>query len=381
MIDTVGYAATKAKESMSAVKFRRLDSGPQDIELELLFCGICHSDVHQVRNDWKNTVFPCVPGHEVVGRVAKIGTEVKNFKVGEIAAVGCMIDSCGSCYSCMHGEEQYCESPTGFLGTYNGTINPKGQNSYGGYSNKLVVKEHFLLKVPEGMPPEVAGPILCAGVTTYSPLKHWGIEPGMKIGIVGFGGLGHMATQIANAMGADVTVITTSPEKREDALSMGASDVIVSTDEEKMKEAANSLQFILSTVPYEHDISPYVDLLERDGVLVFVGVLVPQPGWDPTKIIMHRRSLAGSLIGSIAETKEVLDFCNIHKVFPKVQKIDAKDINEAFENVFNKKARYRYVIDLSSLAKEKVENLKELKSVGHLIEKQETMKDDEMPLQ
>ncbi len=227
------------------------------------------------------------------------------------------------------------------------------------------------------MPAEVAGPILCAGVTTYSPLKHWGIGPGMKIGIVGFGGLGHMGTQIANAMGADVTVITTSPEKKIDAFSMGAKNVIFSTDKEQMKEAENSLQFLLSTIPYEHDITPYVDLLKRDGVLVFVGVLVPQPAWDPTKIIMHRRSLAGSLIGSIAETKEVLEFCNTHKVFPKIQKVDVKDINEAFENVFNKKARYRYVIDLSSLEKEKDENLKEIKSVGHLIEMQGSIEEDE----
>jgi uncharacterized zinc-type alcohol dehydrogenase-like protein len=380
MQNVIGYGANQSQE-LKAKKFIRKDSGPGDVELDLLYCGVCHSDIHQARNDWGNTVWPCVPGHEVVGKVSKVGQEVKNFKVGDLVAVGCMIDSCGTCYSCREGEEQYCESETGFLGTYNGTLTPSGQNSYGGYSNKLTVKEHFLLKIPKGISPEVAGPILCAGVTTYSPLKHWEIKKGMKIGVVGFGGLGHMASQIANAMGAEVTVITTSPQKKEDALSRGATTVIISSDKEQMKEAENSLQFILNTVPERHDIAPYFNLLERDGVMVIVGVLVPEPEWDPTKFIMHRRSLAGSLIGGIKETAEVLDFCQKHKIFPTVELINANQINEAFEKVINKKARYRYVIDLSSLAKEKLDQLEEIPSVNHLLENRQTEKDERRPMQ
>ena len=380
MIKTVGYGAMK-KGEVSAKRFYRKESGPGDVELELLFCGICHSDVHQVRNDWGNTVYPCVPGHEIVGRVSKVGNEVKHFKVGDVAAIGCMIDSCGVCYSCGNGEEQYCESETSFLGTYNGTLTPSGQDTYGGYSTRYVVKEHFLLKVPAGIPPVAAGPIVCAGVTTYSPLKHWGIKEGMKIGVAGFGGLGHMATQIAKAMGAEVTVLTTSPEKKEDALAMGATKVIVVTDVKQMQEAANSLQFILNTVPYRHDILPYVNLLQRDGVMVIVGVFVPEPEWNPTNFVMHRRSLAGSLIGSISETQEVLEFCEKHKIFPKTELIDATKINEAFDNIVNKKARYRYVIDLSSLPKENIDSLEDIGSVGHLIEKIKPITEERQPMQ
>jgi uncharacterized zinc-type alcohol dehydrogenase-like protein len=380
MIKTVGFGTMKAGE-LAAKRFLRKDSGPGDVELDLLYCGICHSDIHQSRDDWGNTVWPCVPGHEIVGRVSKVGKAVKNFQVGEMAAIGCMIDSCGECYSCRHGEEQYCESETGFLGTYNGTLSPSGQDTYGGYSDRYVVKEHFLLKVPKGIPPEAAGPILCAGVTTYSPLKHWGIKEGMKVGVAGFGGLGHMATQIANAMGAEVTVLTTSPEKKEDALALGAKKVVVVTDNKQMQEAANSLQFIISTIPFRHDIVPYANLLQRDGVMVIVGVLVPQPEWDPTKFVMHRRWLGGSLIGSIAETQEVLEFCEKHKIFPRTELIDATQINEAFDNVVNKKARYRYVIDLSSLPRENTEALEELKSVGHVIENHETATEERRPMQ
>lgn len=370
MIRTIAFGAKKSSADLKAVKFERMDAGAGDIELELLYCGICHSDVHQVKDDWKNTVYPCVPGHEIVGKVSKVGKAVKNFKVGDLAAVGCMIDSCGTCYSCKHGDEQYCESPSSFLGTYNGPLEPNGQNSYGGYSSRLIVKEHFLLKLPDGIPPEAAGPILCAGVTTYSPLKHWDIKPGMKIGVAGFGGLGHMAVQIAKAMGADVTVLTTSKDKIQDAKSMGASHVIVTSDEDEMKKAEKSLQFILNTIPESHDIIPYVELLERDGVMCIVGVLVPEPGWDPTKFIMQRRSLAGSLIGSIAETKEVLEFCAKHKVFPKVELIEPEKINEAFEKVINKKARYRYVINLAGLSRFKDDNLEQLEPVGHLLKDQ-----------
>lgn len=381
MMNTVGYCAGSSKENLTAKRFVRKDSGAGDVELELIYCGVCHSDIHQARNDWGNTVWPCVPGHEVVGKVSKVGEAVKKFKVGDIVAVGCMIDSCGSCFSCRNGEEQYCESESGFLGTYNGTLSPTGQNTYGGYSSRLVIKEHFLLKVPKGILPEVAGPILCAGVTTYSALKHWGINEGMKIGVAGFGGLGHMATQIAKAMGAEVTVITTSPEKKEDAIFMGASDVIVSTDKKQMEKAKNSLQFILSTIPERHDLEPYINLLQRDGVMVIVGVLVPEPEWDPTKFVMHRRSLAGSLIGSMAETAEVLEFCDKNKIAPKIELISADKINEAFDKVESKKARYRYVIDLSTLPLHEMDRLEEIPSVGHLIEKRSPQTEEHQPMQ
>jgi uncharacterized zinc-type alcohol dehydrogenase-like protein len=378
MIKSVGLGVRNGKADMKAVKFTRHEAGAEDVELEMLYCGVCHSDIHQAHDDWGNTVWPCVPGHELVGRVSKIGAKVKNFKVGDIAAVGCMIDSCGKCPSCLNGEEQFCESETSCLLTYNGPKVPNGQNSYGGYSSKAVVKESFLLSIPKEISPEEAGPILCAGVTTYSPLKHWGVEKGTKVGIVGFGGLGHMGVQIAKAMGAEVTVITTSPEKTEDALSMGASRVIDSNDKNKMEEGAASLHLIINTIPYPYSLDPYMELLKRDGTMVIVGVLMEEPKWDPSKFIMQRRSLAGSLIGSIPETKEVLEFCAANNIRPRVEVIPAKDINGAFEKVINKKARYRYVLDLSTLPKEDDKNLESFGEVNHRIEGSSGQQEDQL---
>lgn len=378
MIETVGLGVKNGKADMKAVKFIRHEAGAEDVELEMLYCGVCHSDIHQAHDDWGNTVWPCVPGHELVGRVSKVGSKVKSFKVGDLAAVGCMIDSCGKCPSCLDGEEQFCESETSCLLTYNGPKNPTGQNTFGGYSSRAVVKEHFLLALPKEIAPEEAGPILCAGVTTYSPLKHWGVQKGTKVGIVGFGGLGHMATQIARAMGAEVTVITTSPEKTEDALSMGATKVIDSTDEKKMQEAAASLHLILNTIPYPYNIDSYMDLLKRDGTMVIVGVLMEEPKWDPTKFIMQRRSLAGSLIGSIPETKEVLDFCAKNNIRPRVEIISADKINESFEKVMNKQARYRYVLDLSSLPKFEDKSLESFGEVNHRIEKDSEAQENQL---
>lgn len=380
MIKTVGYAATFFNRTLKPKRFERQEAGPDDVELDLTYCGVCHSDVHQVNNDWKNTVWPCVPGHEVVGRVAKVGSAVTRFAIGDIVTVGCMIDSCGTCYSCEHGDEQYCESESGFLGTYNGPMNPTFQNTYGGYANKMVVREKFLLKLPDGIPPEVAGPILCAGVTTYSPLKHWGVRPGMKVGIIGLGGLGHMAVQIAKAMGAEVSVISTTPEKKEDAFRLGALRFIVSSDKKDMKDAAESLDLILNTIPEPHEIEPYLDLVHRDGVMVIVGVLAKQPQWDPTKVLMHRKTVAGSLIGSLEETREVLDFCAEHRVLPQVELIGVDKINEAFRNIEKKKVRYRYVIDLATLPKRDVESLDSIKPVSHRLPAEPSAKTPSPPV-
>ncbi|MBC7537485.1 MAG: NAD(P)-dependent alcohol dehydrogenase [Bacteriovorax sp.] len=374
MIKTIGFGATKFHKTLQPKIFQRQEPGNSDVEMELLYCGVCHSDVHQVNDDWKNTVWPCVPGHEIVGKVSRIGQNVTTFKVGDLAAVGCITDSCGTCYSCRHGDEQFCEAESGMLGTYNGPLIATGQNTYGGYSNHFVIKENYLIALPEGMPPEVAGPILCAGVTTYSPLKHWGVKPGMRVGIVGMGGLGHMAVKIAKAMGADVTVITTSSDKKEDAMKFGASKVVLSTSKKEMAEVEKSLDLILNTIPERHEIEPYLNLLHHDGAMVIVGVLMTQPEWNPQQIIMYRRTLAGSLIGGIAETKEVLDFCVQHQIFPEIEMIEAHEINDAFKNIESKKARYRYVIDLSTLGKEDVSKLEDIGVVGHILLKDKKAK-------
>ncbi len=367
MIKTIGFGATKFHKSLKPKVFNREEAGESDVELDVLFCGVCHSDIHQVNNDWKNTVYPCVPGHEVVGKVSRVGKNVTEFKAGDVAVIGCIIDSCGTCHSCRHGEEQYCEAETGILQTNNGPMNPTGQNTYGGYSNHIVVKEKYLMKLPEGVAPESAAPIVCAGITTYSPLKRWGVKPGMKVGIVGMGGLGHMAVKFAKAMGAEVTVISTSEEKKEDALRFGATHFVYSEHNDQMREASRSLDFILNTIPYEHKIEPYMELLHRDGAMVLVGVLVPQPSWEPMKIIMQRHTIAGSLIGGIAETKEVLEFCARHKIAPEVEIIQASDLNEVYKKVVDKKARYRYVVDIASLAKEDADKLEEIDDVGHIL--------------
>ena len=380
MIKTIGYGATFLNRKLKPKRFERADLRSQDVELEMLYCGVCHSDIHQVNNDWSNTVYPCVPGHELVGRVVRIGGSVKNFRPGDLATIGCMMSSCGECYSCKHGDEQYCEGEKSWLASYNGTMNPTGQNTYGGYSSHFVAEEKFVLALPAGIPPEVAGPICCAGVTTYSPLKRWGVKKGTKVGVIGLGGLGHMATQIAKAMGADVTVVTTSPDKISDAKLFGASRVVVSTDDEQMKAATMSLDFILNTIPEPHEIDPYVELLHRGGAMVIVGAIGKQPKWDSQKMIMRQISIGGSLIGSLAETKEVLEFCARHKIVPKVDVIAAEDINAAYKRIEDKKARYRYVIDLSSLKEMSGEALDEIPAVCHFYETDKKVKMPQPPV-
>lgn len=363
MIDTYGYAATRMNKKLRPVRFLREDLGPEDVSIDISFCGVCRSDLHQVKNDWGNTVYPCVPGHEIVGTVSEVGDSVSQFKPGDLVGVGCMIDACGECVSCKEGLEQYCEN--GWLGTYNGPISPDGRNTFGGYSSNIVVKEHFVLRIPKEIKPQFVGPILCAGVTTYSPLKNWGVEAGDMVAVAGFGGLGHMAVQIAHAMGAEVTVLSTTAEKEKDALALGADAFFLMSEEEDLKELDGQFDFIINTIPDPHEVDPYIKLLKRDGSMVMVGVFVPEPGWSQQEMIMKRRSISGSLIGSINETQEVLDFCAKHNIRPSIEIVDIQDINTVFKRMEKKEIKYRCVIDMSTLPQEMNKLQKNLGSIGH----------------
>lgn len=362
MIKALGYAAKHSFSRLKPLAFEREEPGITEVAIDVLYCGVCHSDVHQAENDWGNTVYPCMPGHEVVGRVSAVGASVTRHKVGDLVGVGCMIDSCRDCAPCHEHEEQYCEGPNSWLATYNGPMKPAAQaktgenmygrdNTYGGYSTVLVVKEDFVLKVPTTLPIEAAAPILCAGVTTYSPMKHWGVKAGDKVGVVGFGGLGDMAVKIAKAMGADVTVFTTTKEKVAEAEKLGAKGV-VEGDKDAYETLENSFDFILSTIPEKHKVDPFVPLLKRDAAYVAVGALAPMPGYNNQNLIMQRKTLAGSLIGSIAETQEILDFCAEHGIAPDVQVIPIQEINEAYKEVKEGDVRFRYVINIDSLKQE-----------------------------
>ena len=360
MIKSTGYAAKDASSPLEPMAFERDEMGERDVDIEVLFCGVCHSDIHQVKNEWSNTVYPCVPGHEVVGRVSRVGAGVTRHGVGDIVGVGCMIESCRHCAPCESGEQNYCEGPNSWLATYNGPMvpaakAPDGKNSYGrdntfgGYSDRLVVNEEFVLKIPEGLQPEVAAPILCAGATTWSPLKHWGVKAGDQVGIIGFGGLGDMAAKLAQALGAEVTIFTSTEGKLKEAEGLGAKAVL-ETDPQALKACAASFDFMLSTVPEKHDLNAYIPLLKRNCTLVVVGALEPMDPVNNQNLAFHRCSVAGSLIGSLADTQEVLDFCAQHQIGPAVQTIAIQDINDAFDKVEAGEVRFRYVIDLSSLA-------------------------------
>lgn len=359
MLTVKGYATKHSFTKLKPYEFERQEAGPHEIEIDVLFCGVCHSDIHQVKNEWSNTVYPCVPGHEVVGRVTKVGAHAGKHAVGDIVGVGCMIDSCRHCQPCQSGEENYCEGPNSWLATYNGPMvpakqAPDGKNSYGrentfgGYSDVLVVHEDFVLKIPAALKPEVAAPILCCGVTTYSPLKHWGVKAGDKVGVLGFGGLGHMAAKLAKAMGADVTVFTRTKEKLDEAARLGVTGVM-EDDKDALKALKSSFDFILSTVPEKHDINPFIELLKRDKTLCVVGALEPLAGVNNQEVAFHRKNVAGSLIGSLADTQEVLDFCAEHGIGPDIEIIPIQQINDAFKKVENAEARFRYVIDMASL--------------------------------
>ena len=328
MIKAIGYAAQNPTAPLKPLEFDRQEPTANDIQIDILYCGVCHSDIHQVRNEWHNTVYPCLPGHEIVGRVVKVGNRVTKFKPGE---------------------EQYCEGEKGWTATYNGPQVPDGTNTYGGYSNTITVQENFALKLPENLDIKAIAPLLCAGVTTYSPLWYWGVKPGQTVGIVDFGGLGDMAVKLAVAMGARVVAFTTSPEKAEDIRKLGVDDVIISTDPAAMTKYASSCDFILSTIPTKHDLNPYIKLLKRNATLVLVGALEPLEPIDHSQVAFHRRSIAGSLIGSIAETQAVLDFCGEHGIVPDVEIIPIQKINQAFEQILAGEVKYRFVIDLESL--------------------------------
>ncbi len=341
-----GYAAQQANDALAPFAFERRAPGPTDIQIEIAYCGVCHSDLHQVRDEWGGAMFPMVPGHEIVGTVTAVGSDITKFKVGDLAGVGCLVNSCGTCASCADGEEQYCT--TGATFTYN-SRDTDGAPTYGGYANNIVVDEKFALTIPAGL--ELAGvaPLLCAGITTYSPLRHWNVKAGQKVGVVGLGGLGHMALKFAKAFGAHVVQFTSSQNKIDDAKRLGADEVVMSNDGKAMKAQADSFDFILDTVSAPHDIQQFLGLLKRNGTMTLVGVPDKPPVVHPFVLIGSRRSLAGSLIGGIAETQEMLDFCGTHGITADVEVIPMKDINEAYERMLKGDVKYRFVIDLATL--------------------------------
>lgn len=344
------YAAVGAGSPLAPTGIRRRAPGRLDVQMKVLFCGVCHSDLHQVRNEWQNampTVYPCVPGHEIVGRVTETGSAVRKFKEGDLAAVGCMVDSCRTCAACREGEEQFCEGPATF--TYNGPDKHLGGVTYGGYSDTLVVDEAFTLRVSDRLELAAAAPLVCAGITTYSPLRHWNVRKGQKVGVVGLGGLGHMAVKFAAAFGARVVVFTTSSSKAEDAVRLGAHDVVVSKNAVEMQKQVGSFDFILDTVSAPHDLNAYLDLLKRDGTLTLVGAPeAPQPV-GVFSLLFGRRRLAGSIIGGIRQTQEMLDFCAEHGITADVEVIPIQKINEAYGRMLKSDVKYRFVIDMASL--------------------------------
>lgn len=343
---TIGYAAYDPKQPLAPYEFDRRALRPDDVMMEILYCGVCHSDLHTARNDWGWSYYPIVPGHEIVGRVLGVGNEVTRFREGDHVAVGCLVDSCKKCDQCERGDEQYCRN--GFVGTYGGRDLIDGKFTQGGYSKHLVVREDFCLSVPKGLDLARTAPLLCAGITTYSPLRTWNVGPGSRVGAVGLGGLGHMAVKLAVGMGADVTVLSRTADKEKDARDLGAHRLLVSTDPAAMAAAANGFDFIIDTVPVRHDLNPYMPLLDIDGTLVIVGQLGAVNEPDTTPLIMGRRRVAGSLIGGIRETQEMLDFCAEKNILPECEMIRMEDINEAFERMERADVRYRFVIDMTA---------------------------------
>ena len=352
MFDARAYSATSATSPLAATTIARREPTERDVQLEILFCGICHSDLHQVRNEWSGvmpTIYPCVPGHEIVGRVTKVGSAVTQYKPGDLAAVGCMVDSDRSCPHCKAGLEQFCANMTL---TYNFPDKHLGGVTYGGYSDSIVVDEHFVLRVPSNLDLAGAAPLLCAGITTYSPLRHWGITKGKKVGVVGIGGLGHMGVKFAHALGAHVVVFTTSPGKQEDALRLGADEVVISRNADEMQKHAGSFDFILDAVSADHDINAYLNLLAPDGNLTLVGAPEKPLSVAAFNLLFGRRSLSGSPIGGIAETQEMLDFCGEHNITADVEVIPIQKVNEAYERLLKSDVKYRFSIDMASLKSE-----------------------------
>ena len=327
---------------------QRREPTTKDIEIQIMYCGVCHSDLHIARNDWGFSSYPVVPGHEIVGKITRVGSEVSKLKVGDFAAVGCLVGSCGTCTSCEKDLEQYCIN--GWVGTYNSEDKHIGGLTYGGYSQKIVVDEHFVLKVPSNLDLAAAAPLLCAGITTWSPLRHWNVGKGTKVAIVGLGGLGHMGLKFAKALGADVTLFSRSKGKEADAKALGADEVIISTDEDQMNSVAGKFDVIIDTVPYVHDVNPYINTLSASGTLVLVGFIGQlEPILNTVPIVMGRRAIAGSLIGGLAETQEMLDFCGKHNIVSDIEIIKMQDINESYERMIKSDVKYRFVIDMASL--------------------------------
>jgi alcohol dehydrogenase (NADP+) len=346
MLKTPAYAAGNAQAPLAPFTIERREPGPQEVLIDILFCGVCHSDIHQARDEWGGAIFPMVPGHEIVGRVAQVGSAVRKWQVGDNVGVGCFVDSCRTCSSCQEGEEQFCEG--GLSLTYNSYERDRKTPTLGGYSTRITVNQDYVLRIPASLPLAGAAPLLCAGITTYSPLRHFGVQAGIQVAVVGLGGLGHMGVKIAKAMGAHVTVLSHSPGKREDALRLGADDFVATGEKDAFKINARRFEFILDTVSAQHDYNSYLKLLRRDGTMVLVGM--PEPTLlSAAPLVTQRRKLAGSLIGGIRETQEMLDFCAAHGVIADIELIPMEKINEAYERLLRSDVRYRFVIDLGSL--------------------------------
>jgi uncharacterized zinc-type alcohol dehydrogenase-like protein len=347
MSNTRAYAVENATTPLKPWSFDRREVGPKDVKIDILYCGVCHSDIHQARNEWGNSIFPMVPGHEIVGKVTQAGSEVTKFSVGDLAGVGVIVSSCGECHNCkVEKQQQFCER--GAVETYNGRF-PDGTVTYGGYSENIVVDEAYTLKVSPKLSLAAVAPLLCAGITTYSPLRHWNVQPGQKVGVVGLGGLGHMALKFAHSFGAHVTQFTTSPGKEDDARRLGADEVVLSRDAEAMKALASKFDFIIDTVSAAHDLNVYLGLLRLNGTLVTVGVPPVPAAIEPFSLLVNRRSLAGSGVGGIEETQEMLDYCAEHNIVSDIEMISIDQVNDAYERVIKSDVKYRFVIDMASL--------------------------------
>ncbi|GAC1417342.1 MAG: NAD(P)-dependent alcohol dehydrogenase [Flavisolibacter sp.] len=347
MTSAKGYAAKNATTPLGPFNFERRNLGPRDIKIEILYCGVCHSDIHQVRDEWGGSIFPMVPGHEIVGRVTETGAQVRKFKAGDLAGVGCLVDSCRECNNCKQGLEQFCEN--GSVATYNSKEKDGKTPTYGGYSNQIVVVEDFVLKVSEKLPLQAVAPLLCAGITTYSPLRHWKVGKGHKVGILGLGGLGHMAVKFSASFGAEVTMLSTTANKEVDAKRLGAHKFALTKDPEQVKKLSNHFDFIIDTVSAPHDYNMYLAMLRTNGVMICVGA-PPAPAQVPAfNLILNRRSIGGSLIGGLPETQEMLDYCAAHNIVSDVEVISIKKINEAYERMLKGDVRYRFVIDMATL--------------------------------
>ncbi|KTG23537.1 hydroxyacid dehydrogenase [Idiomarina sp. WRN-38] len=345
---TKAYAAESEHSGLAPYGIERRELRDDDVAIDILYCGVCHTDIHYAENDWGGTIYPVVPGHEIIGRVTSVGKDVKNYSEGDLVGVGCMVDSCRECSSCDQGLEQYCLN--GMVPTYNGEDLHDKSITYGGYSEKIVVSDRFVVRVPENLDAAKAAPLLCAGITTYSPLRHFGVKEGHKVGVIGMGGLGHMGVKFAKAMGAEVTIFTRSESKVSEAKKQGADHVIISTDEKQMEEATETFDFLLDTVPVQHDLNPYINCLKVDGTHILVGLLEPvDPALQAGQLVLKRRVLAGSLIGGIPETQEMLDFCAEHDIHCDVEMLDIKNINDAFKRMKKGDVKYRFVIDMDTL--------------------------------